>query len=309
MNEGKRDSQEQRFMKAGSASEPTIIRALTATDEMAAVVELQREIWGYGDTGADHPYPARALFAFSESGGLVSGAFTEEGLVGFALAWLGRLESSGRAYLHSQLVGVLPRHRHLGIAFQLKLHQRSYALEQGLTLVRWTFDPLLSTNARLNLRKLGAVAQLYRRDYYGAIRSHFGAGIETDRLWVDWYVKSPRVESRLSGNRMPEYSNVPRVTRCEDVYVGTDRFRAPVHFSAPQPESAVLVEIPTNFDSLLLKAPELALRWRDFLREVITAYLAKGYIVDDLWLTGSSGNEIAYYHLSRKDLKRLVENP
>jgi predicted GNAT superfamily acetyltransferase len=83
----------------------------------------------------------------------------------------------------------------------------------------------------------------------------------------------------------------------------------PADFSPQEIDPELLVEIPANFPSLLHRAPDLALRWRVYLREVVTAYLAKGYIVDDLWLTGSSGNEIAYYHLSRKDLKRLVENP
>ncbi|MFL7871947.1 MAG: hypothetical protein AB8I58_24170, partial [Anaerolineales bacterium] len=47
--------------------------------------------WGYGSKGFDSVYPARALFALSESGGFISGAYIRDKLVAFSAAWIGLL--------------------------------------------------------------------------------------------------------------------------------------------------------------------------------------------------------------------------
>ena len=51
-------------------------------------------------------------------------------------------------------VSRLGRGRNLGRA--LKLYQRQWAIDRGLSEITWTFDPLVSRNAYFNLVKLGA---------------------------------------------------------------------------------------------------------------------------------------------------------
>ena len=62
------------------------------------------------------------------------------GPLGFALGWLGW---EGGVHFHSHQVGVRSGGRGTGVGAALKLAQRALCLEQGITEMRWTFDPLL----------------------------------------------------------------------------------------------------------------------------------------------------------------------
>ena len=73
-----------------------------------------------------------------------------------------------------------------GSGSALKLAQRAQALEQGMHVVRWTFDPMVARNAWVNLGKLGAVADRFRRDFYGAMTDTLNDGERSDRLVVRW---------------------------------------------------------------------------------------------------------------------------
>ncbi|MFQ5931513.1 MAG: hypothetical protein ACE5MM_03810, partial [Nitrospiraceae bacterium] len=78
------------------------LRTVINIREAVELVDLQRKIWGYGRPDADLPYPARALFAISESGGHVAVASLENTPVGFSLAWTAMNRVSKKPYLHSQ---------------------------------------------------------------------------------------------------------------------------------------------------------------------------------------------------------------
>src|SRR5262249_42600686 len=104
--------------------------------------------------------------------------------------------------IFSKRMIVLDDHRGQGIGYRLKLAQRDIAMRQGIRLVTWTFDPLLSTNAHLNIRKLGAISQVYLDDYYG---TQDEGGLTTlgssGRLVAEWWVTNRRVEERINGKR------------------------------------------------------------------------------------------------------------
>ncbi len=53
------------------------------------------------------------------------------------------------------------------VGFALKVHQRAWALSEGLEEISWTFDPLISRNAHFNLVKLAAEPTSYHRNFYG----------------------------------------------------------------------------------------------------------------------------------------------
>ena len=133
-------------------------------------------------------------------GGFTLGAFdSEERLVGFAHA-LPAFDNSNQPYYYSQMLAVLPEVRNEGTGARLKLAQRSYAIERGIPLIAWTFDPLQSRNAYLNLVKLGGLVRTYLPNYYGNLStSALHRGLDTDRLFVEWWVKSEAVERSLSG--------------------------------------------------------------------------------------------------------------
>ena len=67
-------------------------------------------------------------------------------MVGFCFAIPG-VKTGGRPYLHSHMLGVLPKYHNAGIGRRLKLRQREEALGRGITLIEWTFDPLELKNA------------------------------------------------------------------------------------------------------------------------------------------------------------------
>jgi predicted GNAT superfamily acetyltransferase len=170
------------------------IRAITDPQTLHEVETLQQRVWGMGDREI---VPAHQLLAATASGGIVLGAFASSGeLIGFCYGFVGLRE--GRPFLYSHMAGVVEGWRGQEIGFRLKQAQREAALARGLDWMVWTFDPLQSLNAYFNLRKLGALARRYYVHYYGEMPDDLNRGIDSDRLEVDWHLRSPRVAMSLS---------------------------------------------------------------------------------------------------------------
>jgi predicted GNAT superfamily acetyltransferase len=185
------------------------IRSCAGHDELEACVQLEIETWGYDPTDV---IPRKAFLVWQKVGGQVIGAFdTEiagaepgggpESLVGFVLSLPGMKANGGRLspYLHSHMLAVREGYRNRGLGRQLKLAQRKEALQRGIGLIEWTFDPLEIKNAYLNLTRLGAIARRYEVDFYGVSSSRLQGGLPTDRLVAEWHLDSPRVEAILEG--------------------------------------------------------------------------------------------------------------
>ncbi len=170
------------------------IERLTTNAEFDACVDLQQETWGYS---AGEAFPRRAFLLAEKLGGHVLGAFDGAELVAFNVAYPGFRE--GVSYLHSQMLSVRAAYRNAGVGRALKLRQREIALEQGIALIEWTFDPLEIKNAFFNVERLGAVSRRYVRDFYGPSSSPLQGGLPTDRLYAEWWVRSERVERALAG--------------------------------------------------------------------------------------------------------------
>jgi predicted GNAT superfamily acetyltransferase len=97
------------------------------------------------------------------------------------------------------MLGVLPPYRNSGLGRQLKLKQREDALERGIDLIEWTFDPLELKNAYFNIERLGAIVRRFVRNQYGATSSHLHGGLPTDRCTAEWWINSKRVQNALNG--------------------------------------------------------------------------------------------------------------
>jgi predicted GNAT superfamily acetyltransferase len=184
----------------------TTIRPLHAVSEMRICVALQRIVWGYTEleTVPDHIFVVAA-----KTGGQVLAAFDADMPVGFALAFPALRE--GQAYLHSHLLAVLPEYQNRGVGRRLKLAQRDEALARGIDLIEWTFDPLQLKNAYFNIAKLGAIVRRYVPDLYGRTSSPLHGGLPTDRLVAEWWLRSPRVQSRLSGKPGAEPRSIEQI--------------------------------------------------------------------------------------------------
>lgn len=280
------------------------IRKLVTAEEAAEAVDLQDLIWPDDETGL---IPARTFLEVGQNGGLLLGAFLGERLVGFVLGLLGVDEKSpGRMAMTrlkhaSHIMGVHPDYRDQGVGRRLKMAQREAVVGQGIRLVTWTYDPLLSNNAQVNIHRLGAVCSTYRRDYYGTMEDKLNRGIPTDRFQVDWWVTSPRVASRLEKAAAP-------ITRRELQEHGP--VLNPASFDGqglPHPpdqalelelESA-LVEIPVAFQAMKRSDMALARAWRLHTRQVFEGAFAAGYTITDFFYLPEEPNPCSYYLLWR----------
>ncbi|MET0326305.1 MAG: GNAT family N-acetyltransferase [Ilumatobacteraceae bacterium] len=158
------------------------IRVLHDATEMRRLTTLFNQVWGT----ITPPVGVELLRAIQHAGGYVVAAYLDDQVVGGSLGFLGRHE--GALSLHSHITGILPGLRSTGLGRTMKLHQRSWAAEQGLTWVTWTFDPLVRRNAWFNIDVLGARVHEYLVDFYGPIDDAINAGDESDRLLVAWAV-------------------------------------------------------------------------------------------------------------------------
>lgn len=173
------------------------IRMASELQEFQQCVDIQGAVWGYEDSDI---VPRRMFLLAMKIGGQVVGAFADGKMIGFAMALPAFRD--GKPYLHSHMLAVLPEHRNAGLGRRLKLAQRDDALARGIERMEWTYDPLETKNAYLNLTKLGAISRRYEANFYGPSTSHLQGGLPTDRLYAEWWLRSPRVLRVLSGETL-----------------------------------------------------------------------------------------------------------
>ena len=222
------------------------IRPLTSLDEIHALADLQRSAWAA--IPDRELVPAHLLRGISANGDLLLGAFLGEQLAGFVMGIMGWADWLNPPVLqvYSATMGVLEAYQSHGIGFQLKLAQREWALQRGIKLVTWTYDPLLARNAWLNVGKLGVICGRYHTHFYGQ---------DEDRFHVEWWLESERVGERLAGMR-------PR-TRTD------------------YPATAITIPIPHDYLALERSDPAAASQWRTQTRHQFTTLFATGYQVVD----------------------------
>ncbi|MCI0338600.1 MAG: GNAT family N-acetyltransferase [Acidobacteria bacterium] len=178
------------------------IRECTTLEDYAACIDLQRVVWQFDNLDIT---PLRSFVSARRNGGFTLGAFDKTGkLSGFAHA-LAAFDEKLMPYYYSNMLAVEPALQNAGIGIKLKLAQREHALKRGVSLMTWTFDPLQSRNAYLNIGKLAGVVRKYFVNYYGnQSTSALHRGLDTDRLFVEWWVNSVHVIDILSGKSRSE---------------------------------------------------------------------------------------------------------
>jgi predicted GNAT superfamily acetyltransferase len=260
-----------------------IIHLLETPEEMTALEDLQRLVWSCPDIEV---VPKDMLLAAVHNGGLAIGAYAGNNLIGasFGFAGLYTTPDGPRLKHHSHLLAVHPDWQSQGIGFALKRAQWQMVRKQGIDRITWTYDPLLSRNAHLNITRLGAVCNSYLRSEYGEMLDALNAGLPSDRFQVDWWVNTERVRRRLSRRRRPPLT-LDQYRLAEATLLEASRGRETTAHPPQEPASIsgslVLVEIPSNF--LALKTADLALArdWRFYTREVFEKAFAGSYLVTD----------------------------
>ncbi len=268
------------------------IRKLETPAEYVAAEEMQRTVWHFPDREL---IPLNELVVLQKHGGHVFGAFEDRKMVGFCFGCPAFRD--GKAYHYSRMLGVLPGRQDSGIGLHLKLKQRDYVLEQGLDLVVWTFDPLQSRNAHLNIEKLGCVISEYSINLYPASGSRFNEGLESDRFTPEWWIRSRRVKNRLAGKRSAHrLEDYPPAL--ETVPTGKG-WRAPARVRTRLRGKRVSVEIPDDIDALKKDELGLAREWRARTREALTEYLDRGFVVHGFAGLAGSGRRRSFYLLEK----------
>ena len=265
------------------------VRLLKNVDEYRQCEPIQSHVWGA-------PVVTREVLAVTQKyGGAVIGAVLKGKVVGFIYAFLGQYH--GRLVHWSHLMAVEAEYRDRGLGFQMKLVHRKIALERALKSICWTFDPLQSRNARLNITRLGAFAEEYVPDCYGRFPSLLEKGLPSDRWVVNWRVGTARVERRLGGGAPPFDPGLPRVNETRLNAQGFPQNRA-IRLDLAQ--RCLLVETPAQTDAMRSQAMPLASRWRLEARRIFQHYLARGYRVEDFFPPQPATGGRCFYLLQRQ---------
>lgn len=264
-----------------------VIRPVAAVEEYRACQDVQRRAWGITEDG--YVVPVATMISVQHAGGLVLGAFRGERLIGFAFGYLGRVR--GKWALYSQLAGVDPVVQAAGVGRQLKLAQRAWAREQGLALVAWSYDPLQAGNANFNLHVLGAFSRTYEVNYFGERSDQLNAGLDTDRLLVEWPVEEHPFSFEGGGQPLALFGRTKI----------TSEVSSPVASSRPLPAdgSALEVDIPASLSAVKAHDPNLARAWQEVVREAFGRAFAAGYWAVNFSREQDDRGPRAYYVLRR----------
>jgi predicted GNAT superfamily acetyltransferase len=225
------------------------IREVSTIAEYDACIRLQREAFGLPDLEIS---PRRHLIVSHRAGGWTLGAFVDDKLIGF-VHHLAAVKGD-YIYGYSHMMAVAQKYQNQGVGAQLKWAQRERALAEGRDYIKWTFEPMRERNAHFNLNRLGVVIREYAVNFYGTdyaanqVEKGGVSGLDSDRLFASWDLKSPRVES---------------FSRSEE-------------FPLVAPGRAI--EIPGDFPSLLQTDPETAKREVVRVREEFVQALKDGFV-------------------------------
>jgi predicted GNAT superfamily acetyltransferase len=253
---------------AAAATARTHVREVTSGRELDAVHDLFNVIWQPGPVGA--PMTGELLRALAKSGNYVGGAFDGDELVGACVGFFGAPADEA---LHSHIAGVSNAARGRSVGYALKLHQRAWSLQRGVSAVHWTFDPLIRRNAYFNIVKLAARPEEYLTNFYGGVHDAINGGDDTDRLLTRWQLIGEPVRAACAGDFAP-----PGAANCRaaGAAVALDRSPGGAPVGGTLASSTVLVAVPPDIERLRLTAPGMARDWRAALRDVLGGLMAEG---------------------------------
>lgn len=246
-------AQAERAAAAAGRRAGVTLREVEQMAELKAVSRLFESVWGRTPEGV--PLNSELLRSLVHAGGCATAAFDGRGdLVGAAA--LAPATPAGATY--SLIAAVSPGAADRGIGHAVKLRQRSWALAHGHPSMVWTFDPLVSRNARFNLAKLGAVARDYAVGFYGEMADEINGADEADRLVATWELGSRRAIAASEGTAVepsgPDAAALPlgdgpdgESMTCRDA-------------------SGLWIRVPQDVVALRRSDPTAAARWRTAVR-------------------------------------------
>lgn len=265
--------------EAAAAAAGVRIVDVDDVDAFEAVKVLFDEVW-QPDPG-DEPVTRGLLNALVHCGNYCSAALVGDRMVGASMGFLGLLPEP---LLHSHITAVLPDRVGSGVGRAIKLHQRRWALQRGLQVITWTYDPLIRRNAYFNAVKLGALPVEYLVDFYGEMNDAINAGQGSDRLLSRWDLVQPH-RSRPSSASVRELitviDGVPVLSE-DPRTVATQTLSAyrPAPSGSDPPRLSIAV--PMDVEALRAADPVTAARWRAVVRHALGTLMDLGWRVADV---------------------------
>jgi predicted GNAT superfamily acetyltransferase len=263
------------------------IRPLQSMEELQGVIAVQQRAWGMDDLTV---VPRHLLHVIAKTGGVVLGAFADSGeMVGFTLGLLSRESGASEMYLTSHMMGVAPEWQSKETGYRLKLAQRDWAKAHGFRMIRWTYDPMETRNAALNIRKLGARVCAFYPEYYGAgLGTALQQGLPTDRFLVEWdlQVETPG-NSPLDGPALLAVSG-------NSVQIDDGALH---HLTV---DGMATLPVPLDFQGLKQSDFPSAEKWQTAVRAVIAPLLNEGRY----WISGFHAFQelgLGYYSITRRE--------
>ena len=279
-----------------------IVRPPVMPEEHVELMEVEKEIWG-NDYREVVPY--HVTIPLADMGGVVLGVYEIGSGKAVGVLVMFPAYVNGKVHYHSHILGFLKEYRGIGLGTKVKLIQREISLKRGIKLITWTYDPLLLSNAWLNIVKMGVVPVEYKINYYGIGSFEYNRGIETDRFLVEWHLDSKRVIERLEKGKvwkpLEHYMNIGASTTLE----AEDLREGEIKIDLLSRSNVLLVRIPNDFAKMIGERPKRAKEWRLKSRLVLTHYMRRGYLVADI--TKDSRESRYYYVLWKVDKKRVLE--
>ena len=253
------------------------IRPLSTTGEFKGCIDLQKRIWGLGDQDVTSIITLKALSMTDPVMGVLLGGFIDDELVGFAIV-MAAMEPH-TAYGH--MLGVLEEHRHTGLGQMLQHASMKAIVENGVTRMFWTYEPLESRNTHIYLNKAGAVVTAYKKDCF-EVDCAMHRGMPLDRLMAFVDLANPAVPKRIES-----------LDEALAAY--------PVATEADMPDApTVLVQIPGDLDVMKKAHMDEAARARMTTRAIFSEYLnRRGYIGQRLVSGERDGQRQSYYVLEK----------
>lgn len=186
------------------------IREVCEVEELQGCVDLQRRVFSTPDLENS---PVRHLIVTRCAGGFTLAAFTGEKMVGFVLSVPGFIRE--QRFFYSHMTAVDKDFQNSGIGAKLKWAQREKSLSLGVNYIKWTFQPVQARNAFFNLERLGATIGKYAPNFYGtdyttSAEQDSVRGVDSDRLFADWQLDSPKVIALSKGEMFEEKNEVVR---------------------------------------------------------------------------------------------------
>lgn len=260
--------------QAAPPSRPIEVRPLRTHEEFARCVDLQNDVWG---AEFSERVPAALLKVTQRIGGIAAGAFAGDDLLGFVFGMSG-LEDD-RLVHWSDMLAVREDMRDHGIGRRLKEYQRDTLLARGIARMYWTYDPLVSRNAHLNINRLGAHVVEYVPNMYGGDTSSvLHRGLGTDRFIVAWDLdrEAPRA-TPIS----PSELGAPVLNP-----VGPDGVPVVPDLTGHPADAVVRIAVPAAIHQVQAESISTATRWRVSTRCAIlwavdAGYRVTGFVHDD----------------------------